>query len=447
MKKPITPPKYTDVLSLIQTDPDRFTNIVTASSGPLANGKYYHWDTLRHMSPPPSLTKEDWWYGLKLSRQSLYELVPLVDAGGQAFKFALVPPIPESLSKIDKGAGGVIEMPDQILDPTTRNRYVVSSLIRESITSSQLEGATTTRRVAQDMLHSGRKPRDKSEQMIFNNYQTMQRILEIKNKRLTPGIVNQIHRLITNSTLDLPNDEGRFRRVDEDIKVYDDDSGEVMHTPPPAQELESRMTTMCDFANGKTPDRFVHPVVRAIILHFWLAYDHPFVDGNGRTARALFYWSMLHDKYWLAEFISISEILRKAPVKYAMAYLHTESDENDLTYFIIYQLNVIQRSVQVLHDYIKQKTQGVHQVEKILQRSVGLNRRQRRLLAHALRHPGFRYSIESHRSRHQVVYQTARSDLLDLYDLDLLDGAKVGRTWYFTPTENLEERLADLGSG
>jgi Fic family protein len=63
----------------------------------------------------------------------------------------------------------------------------------------------------------------------------------------------------------------------------------VFHTPPPAAELPARLEAMCDFANSKTPDTFIHPVVRGIFLHFWLAYDHPFVDGNGRTARALFY--------------------------------------------------------------------------------------------------------------------------------------------------------------
>ncbi|HEY5741239.1 MAG TPA: Fic family protein, partial [Terrimicrobiaceae bacterium] len=64
--------------------------------------------------------------------------------------------------------------------------------------------------------------------------------------------------------------------------------GQVYHDPPPPEELETRMVAMCAFANGETPGFFVHPAVRAIILRFWLTYDHPFVYGNGRTARALF---------------------------------------------------------------------------------------------------------------------------------------------------------------
>ena len=65
---------------------------------------------------------------------------------------------------------------------------------------------------------------------------------------------------------------------------------------------------------------FLHPVIRSILLHFWVAYDHPFVDGNGRNARALFYWSMLRHGFWLAEFFSISHEILKAPRKYYRAF-------------------------------------------------------------------------------------------------------------------------------
>jgi Fic family protein len=62
-----------------------------------------------------------------------------------------------------------------------------------------------------------------------------------------------------------------------------------------------------------------------------LGYEHPFEDGNGRTARALFYWSMLNQGFWLTEFLTVSKILRKAPAKYARSFLYTEQDSNDLT--------------------------------------------------------------------------------------------------------------------
>jgi Fic family protein len=83
-----------------------------------------------------------------------------------------------------------------------------------------------------------------------------------------------------------------------------------MQFPLANPDLPERMRALCAFANMRTGvDGFVHPIVRAIILHFMLAYDHPYVDGNGRTARALFYWSALKDGYWLIEYVSISRII------------------------------------------------------------------------------------------------------------------------------------------
>jgi Fic family protein len=219
----------------------------------------------------------------------------------------------------------------------------------------------------------------------------------------------------------------------------------VIHTPPPAGELESRLAAMCKFANGAEQKGFLHPLLRAVILHFWLAYDHPFVDGNGRTARALFYWSMLSNGYWLTEFISISRILRKAPVKYPRSFLHSETDGNDVTYFVIYQLSVIQRAIKDLYLYLEIKAKELRQTERLLRGSQDLNHRQVALLSHALKHPDFRYTIRSHQGSHGVVYQTARSDLLDLARRGLLEQRRAGRGFVFYRADDLAEKIHQRG--
>jgi Fic family protein len=352
--------------------------------------------------------------------------------------------VTDLLHQIDRGGGTFVEIPEQVTNAEQRDRYVVRSLMEEAITSSQLEGAATTREVAKKMLAEGRKPRDRSERMIVNNYMTMRRILELKEKPLTPEMVFQVHREISEDALDIPDGAGRFRRANEDINVSDVE-GTVFHVPPPAAELPKRLEAMCDFANGKTPASFVHPVIRGILLHFWLAYDHPFVDGNGRTARALFYWQMLHSGYWLFEFISISQFLRKAPVQYGTAFLHTETDENDLTYFIIHQAEVIRQALKELHDYVARKSSETRACLAALQKHPELNHRQQTLIAHAVRHPGFAYQIAGHGARHAVTYATARADLLGLAKLKFLEHRKIGRAFVFVAPKDLEARLRSKG--
>ena len=423
--------------------PEDFMRVIGKVPDHLVGKRYMHWHKLRYHPAPEGITVQEWWQGIKFRRRLQYKKVPLEDKEFKNFQYVYDDPIPEIIHAIDLGGGGHIAMPEQITNSDTRDQYYVSSLIEEAITSSQLEGATTTRPIAKEMIRTGRPPRDRSETMILNNFKAMKRIGQLKNQPLTKELVFELHRIVTNDALDDPTAAGRFRRADEEVSVQGD-YGEVFHVPPHARQLDDRMEALCEFANGVTPEGFLHPIIRSIILHFWLSYDHPFVDGNGRTARALFYWSMLRRGYWLCEFISISHIIRKAPVKYGRAFLYTENDDNDLTYFILYHLSVITKAIKQLHEYIKKKTQELRAVESQLKGIEVLNHRQRAVVGHAIRHPNTKYTVQSHQTSHNVAYETARSDLMDLRDKGLLQGAKVGKTWYFLPEQGLEERLAKL---
>lgn len=339
--------------------------------------------------------------------------------------------------------GGVIQMSEPTLDPEMKDRYLVRSLMEEAIRSSQLEGAVTTRKVAKEMIRTQRAPRDESEQMILNNYNTMQRISRTEERLLTPELVLGIHHTITEKTLEDPSAAGRLRRQDERIRV-EDMYGTVFHDPPDAESLPRRMEEMCHFANSESPDYFIHPVIRSIILHFWLAYDHPFVDGNGRVARVLFYWSMLRNGYWLCEFISISQAIHKSQANYNRAFLYTESDENDLTYFLVHQLGVIRKAISELHSYIHRETARFQNLRRRMRGLDLLNHRQIPLIEHALAHASADFTIQSHRVSHNVVYETARSDLLDLECRGLLLSRKVRRTLHFRPVQDLEARLREM---
>jgi Fic family protein len=442
MRVPETPTPYLELLSKAGS---RKLGEILQRTDTLPRDRYLHWNELRRRPSPKGLSHEDWWLLLKMRRVPQMRRVPLPDKTKQTFAFALPDSLLELLHQIDCGLGSPWGLPDVVTNPATRNEYVVSTLMQESITSSQLEGAATTREVAKDMLRTGRAPRDSGERMILNNYLTMQRIMDVRDEPMSPELVFELHRRVTDGTLKTTDAAGRFRRSDEQVCVVDMENT-VYHEPPPATELPKRLEAMCAFANAQTPEFFIHPVVRAIILHFWLAYDHPFVDGNGRTARALFYWCMLHQKFRLFEFISISQIILQAPSQYALAFLHTETDDNDLTYFLLHQAEVIRRAVKALHDYVEHKKLALHSTEKALRGIDGLNHRQQALLAHALRDAEARYTIEGHRHSHGVVYQTARMDLLDLAERGLLLAGKKGKAMVFRIPGDLNDKLAKQGA-
>ncbi|WP_244929337.1 hypothetical protein [Nocardioides sp. W7] len=131
---------------------------------------------------------------------SARSLTQLRDRDGHAFDYVLADQILELLDHISATAKGQIAMAEAVTNPSTRDRYIVSSLIEEAIASSQLEGASTTRRVAKQMITSGRSPRDRSERMILNNFVAMQRVRELRDQDLNPALVCEIQRIVTDGT-------------------------------------------------------------------------------------------------------------------------------------------------------------------------------------------------------------------------------------------------------
>ncbi|CAN5702564.1 Fic family protein [soil metagenome] len=443
MKIPQQPPDMGEVLD--RMDFEAFERILTSDVKASQRGQYRHWDEIRYREPPEGMSHEEWWYAIRYARRRESHELPLTDEYGHPFTYMMPDKAWERVHKIDQRLGGRITLGEEVTKPSTRNRYLVNSLIEESITSSQLEGANTSGQVAKEMIKTGRLPRDKSERMILSNYHAMNFIREYTHEKMTPEFVCELHRLVTERTLDDSKMAGQVQLPGEErVKVFDGQSGAVLHIPPPAEQLSERLEKLCEFANGQSIGAFLHPVIRAIIVHFWLAYDHPFLDGNGRTARALFYWSMLSQGYWLAEFLTISRILVRAPVKYARSFLYTETDERDMTYFIMYQLQVIMRAINDLEGYLQRKMAEVKQTERLFKRSVEFNHRQIALLSHALRHPDQAYTVKSHASSHNVVSATARTDLLDLTERRLLIKQKIGKAFYFFPAEGLAANLESI---
>lgn len=428
---------------LSSSDSQRLVQLIQAPVSEPGDG-YVHWDTLRYRDPPEGLTHREWWFLLKWKRRDLLRELPLVDLEGLPFVYGMPDAVQRALHQVDQRCSGEIAMPEVVTtDGQARHHYLVNSLMEEAIRSSQLEGATTSRRVAKDLLRSGREPTDRSERMILNNYRALQFVREV-GEELTTETIFELHRLITDGTLDDPSAAGRAQRPDEErVAVFDRSSQRLLHKPPPAEQLPERLQALCDFANADgDSDPFIHPVVRAILLHFWLAYDHPFEDGNGRTARALFSWYMRTRGYWLVEYLSVSRILADAPAKYGRSFLYTETDERDTTYFIRYQLGVIERAVTELHLYLNRKVEEIREVERLTKAGSGrFNHRQLALLGHAVRNPGYEYTFHSHSSSHTMTHETARNDIVPLVDMGLLERRRMGRQYRFSPHPELAERL------
>jgi len=412
------------------------------------NYDYMYWDKFKYIDIPlvrlKKLSRESLWVFLKMQRTGQMKSIAIKDKKHNNFGYWLPGHVLEMLHYVDQNAGGQMLVEDPQVHAGEKERYLISSIMEEAIASSQLEGAATTRKKAKEMLRAGRKPANTPEQMCFNNYVTIKNIKRFIKEPLSKELIIQIQSSITQDTLEDPTAEGRFRNEKEQNQVVDERDGKVLFVPPPAAEVDDMIDALCNYANKSRDEEFIHPVIKAIILHFALAYIHPFVDGNGRTARAIFYWYMLKNKYWLFEYLSISRILLRAPAQYARAYLYSEIDDLDLTYFLIFNLKAINLAIKSLHNYLKIKSKEVKETKQFIRKYPDLNRRQYDMLYHAVSHPDAMYTIQFHKNVQRITYQTARTDLLELEEKNFLEKQKRGKEFIFIPSKKIHRLLRNL---
>ena len=432
MKVPKKPPNVRDILETNSEQVFKLLSDETVYDFVVkCNQDYIHWDKLRYKETPNKTNPEYIWALIKIFRSQQFKPIKFND---WIFKYLLLDDAQRKLHLMDKGAAGHLETGLESINTEGRSRYIISSLMEEAIASSQLEGAATTRKIAKEILRQKKKPKNYSEQMIVNGYKTIQKITKMKDRTLTPEIILELHKNITKDTLEDKNDEGRFRDNNEIVVGDPLEYEKIYYTPPDYKKINGLMEEFCEYASNDGGE-FIHPVVKGIILHFLIGYIHPFNDGNGRTARTIFYWYMLSRGYWLFEYMSVSRIILRSKTKYGLAYLYTETDENDLAYFINYNLDSIDEALHDMESYISKKQKEYSEALDLIQGINDINLRQAEILKKIMRSPEKNFVINEIMTTYNVAYDTARNDLLHLTELGYLEKTKIKNKFIFKLSE------------
>jgi Fic family protein len=406
-----------------------------------SKGVYLHWHDFHHRFDSDFKGKKVWaWWALKFNRM-LDSHDVLVSGGGTSFQWSPIalnhyPPMIEKAYRFEHTG---------IASDQKRHMLVKSLIMEEAISSAQLEGAATTRAVAKEMLSSGRVPSDDSENMILSNWNLMQFALENLESELSIELIQEFNHVATEKVCENEHVPGVLR--DRSVEVAKNNAeGEVTHVAPNALHVEKLLQDLCAYANTVHDNvNYIHPVFKAIVIHFMIGYIHPFLDGNGRTARALFYWYAIKYGYENFQYISISALIKKKANDYGRAFIKTETDEFDLTYFLQFNLEIILDALEEFSTYIQNKIdENRHMVEKLSESPLYKNfqRQHIDIIFKALKNPGREFSVKEIEQDNNVSATAARGYLDKLYKLDLLIKYKSfgNKYTYFAPAK-LQEKL------
>ena len=403
--------------------------------------KYLYWDKVKHRVPPKGLEPQESWVATREMRSLFSRDTFLHQENGKPFTFLSLPDSDKWHHKIDTAIGGGIFAPYSTLSDQNKQKFLSNGLIEEAIASSQLEGANTSRKAARKMILEKKEPNNKGERMIINNYKAMQLIEnDFKDRELSEDLLLELHHVLTDQDPDMPKKEqGRFRLNRDEIVVVDESKQMIAHVTPDESFMRKEILRLIDYANDQDTDTFTHPLIKAIFLHFWIGYLHPFTDGNGRIARTLFYWYLLRKNYWGIAYLPISTVIKKSATQYGNAYLYTEQDGGDITYFYDYHIRKIIQAVEEFDQYVQRKVAENREIDKRVSKDTILNDRQKQLLHYLLsENEGVYTTMSTHGSIYNVSRVTAHKDLSALEELGYIYSKKVGRQRQYLLTDKLK---------
>lgn len=443
--KVLTPPAVQPApfSTIAAKNPEKLSQYLEYFSPIDKKGRYLSFDDLKYRIPA-ELDTSLVWSVVKSARDRQKVFLIKLGEPSAPCHFVLTPTIQKAVSETDRNATSAsLEWISSKIGERAQIDYLLKDLIEdESISSSQLEGAATTTLVAKEMLKRGRKPRSMDEKMIVGNYKLMNFVWENREKDLTLDLIQEMHKVGVDGINNEAYRPGELKSSD-DICVVNSE-GDVVHRPPPVKNLKERINKIIEWANKDHSEigenTYVHPLIKAIVLHFCIGYEHPFRDGNGRVARALFYWFLFKNDFAAFRYIAISLLLKDAPVQYGKSYLYSEQDDMDLTYFIEYQSGVIIRAINKFKESYKKAATEIEAFSRWLWRSNLYNKlsdKQRTVFQVAKSEVAMAFTIRNVEQNLGCSYNTAAAVLNGLVDLNLFEKVKRGREWiYFMRDKN-----------
>ena len=366
---------------------------------------------------PVSLPISKVWPELQKARRDKSESLPLLSIDGKPFWWVLTESISSQADEVISLARREI-----VFDRPEYEEAFREAVLDEAVYSSVIEGAFTTKKEAREFIHEGRSPKNKSEQMVKSNYEALTYVLEHIDESITEQTIFDIYALATKDTFeaDVPTNAYRNESV-----FVQSSRGEIFHIAPQAEKVPGMMASLLDFIT----DSELPPLIKACIAHFYFVYVHPFIDGNGRTARALSFMMLLQAGYDFFRYFSISGVIAEERAKYYKAIKDVEDDDFDMTYFIDYYTGMLARAVKAMEERLVDKVVLEQTLDKL--KAAGMNKRIIEGAKWILTSPNQSITIKAWQKKFGVVLETARQDLFKLEDAGIVHRKLVKRQYVF----------------
>lgn len=265
---------------------------------------------------------------------------------------------------------GIIEACREVIDhapllPYYEREFQKEALVRSVHYGTHIEGNELDLGQAEKVL-DGKEvlARDRDIQEVINYRRVIEYIDRISNSEdtntISESLILELHKMTVERILP-PEKVGKFRQTQ--VVVKNSQTGEVTFRPPPSSAIEGLIEELLLFVNEKE-NQDIHPVLKSGIVHYEFVRVHPFVDGNGRVARALSTLILFLDGYDIRKFFSLEEYFDSDALDYYKALQSVEKSDGDLTTWLEYYTKGLSIELSKIKDRVENISIDVHLKEK-----------------------------------------------------------------------------------
>ncbi|WP_373484548.1 Fic family protein [Acetobacterium sp.] len=265
---------------------------------------------------------------IALLRKDFFKTLPLRDFDGQSLVYL------ENRVRLSMASARVL-----FARPPGTHPYNINAMTTEIQATLAIENITSSRESIRHIL-TGYAPQDESEQRLWGMKKGLDFISNPANK-ITEATLYQLYMMTVGDFLEPENqlELGRFYRDDAVYIVGE----KIEHAGLPAHQLPAAMAQLVDFINSEDQ---LNDLLKAVIVHFYLAYLHPYFDGNGRMARMLHLWLLIQQGYPAALFQPLSDHINATRKDYYQAFSRVEDNHRisgivDVTPFLVYFIEAV----------------------------------------------------------------------------------------------------------
>jgi Fic family protein len=328
------------------------------------------------------------------------------------------------------------------LGAAPNRRVLVKSRIDETIAAAQLDGLAISEEEAYDLLQLERTPKNSTEQLVANTLTAMDQLDDLVDRPFTLDLFRHLQELLL---VNVDTKELRLAKPRMGLLTFDYPAEKI------ARFADRQAEHIRAYANHDTGDPYDHPILRALLIQDVFRFYRPLDALNSQVGRLVFrLYALKHDLPilgilpisrtkldWEIGAIAPTSITTDAKTFYAFE----EHRATDLTGYFTLVTQMAAYTLQELIDNLARIEERDEALREMLQRDQYINHRQRSILGRALRNPGAEFRIAYHKTTHNIVYATARADLLQLVEKGYLEVHKRDRAMVFTPVAGLNELL------